>query len=248
MTEVHRKKSFFDKFTPKSSFFVGFGGGVVGLFIIGFFILLAMFLVGGISKENDKVADSPSVPTQPEGRELVSPGGQIAEVSDTDHIRGDKDSPVTIVEYSDFQCPFCSSFHSTIQRVVEEYDGKVRWVYRHFPLNSIHAEAQGAAEASECADDLGGNDAFWAFGDSLFENQQRLGRDLYLEVAKKTGLDASDFADCIDSNKYSQKVLDQLNDGLSAGVNGTPGNFINGQPLPGAVPYEQIKQVIDSLL
>lgn len=95
----------------------------------------------------------------------------IRPVTDADHIRGSSDAPITIIEYSDFQCPFCIRFHPTMLQVMAEYEGRVRWVYRHLPLTAIHPEAEPAALAAECAGELGGNDAFWQFADGLFANQ-----------------------------------------------------------------------------
>jgi protein-disulfide isomerase len=89
-------------------------------------------------------------------------------ISEKDHVRGDRDAQIVLIEYSDFQCPFCSRFHPTAQQVVEEFNGQVMWVYRHFPLDSIHPVARKAAEASECVAELGGNDAFWNFVDTIF--------------------------------------------------------------------------------
>lgn len=89
-------------------------------------------------------------------------------ISENDHIYGNKDAKVTVIEYSDFECPFCRSFHPVVERAVNSFDGEVNWVYRHFPLEAIHPNARNMAHASECVAELGGNDAFWAFSDQLF--------------------------------------------------------------------------------
>lgn len=155
---------------------------------------------------------------------------------------------MTIVEYSDFQCPFCKKFHPTMQRVMDEYEGKVRWVYRHFPL-SFHRNAQKSAEASECAGEQG---KFWEYGDILFENSQSDGSGLDTEdlkkYAKDLGLDNGKFDSCLSSGKYANKVKQQAAGGSSAGVKGTPATFINGELVSGAQPYEAVRSVIDKNL
>jgi len=103
-----------------------------------------------------------------------SPDIVLPTISDTDHVLGKANAKVTIVEFSDFQCPFCSRHHPTMQRIISEYPDDVRWVYKHFPLESIHPRARPAAEASECVADLAGNDAFWQYADKLFANQSSL--------------------------------------------------------------------------
>ena len=246
VNENPNKKSFFSNFSPKAIFFMGIGGGIIALMIIGFFVMLGMFLSNdkkpsmAVDTGNQPVAQ---VPTDPSS----APDTNI-EITKDDYIYGDKDAKITLVEFSDFECPFCSRFHPTAQKLVDEYPGQVRWVYKHFPLSSIHKQAQSAAEASECAGDIGGNDAFWAYGNKLFENQKTLGRNLYVRLAEDLSLDSDDFAECVDERKFQDKVIADYQRGVEAGVRGTPGSFINGQPVSGAVPYEDLKRIVDSLL
>lgn len=169
-------------------------------------------------------------------------------IEESDHIRGDFSAPVTIVEYSDFQCPFCKRFHPTMQQILADYPGKVRWVYKHFPLDQIHAQARPSAEASECVWEQKGNDGFWQFADSLFENQSRLGEALYTELAESLGLNLTQFGNCVSSRKYKDHVEADSQEGIKAGVRGTPGNFVNGEAIPGAVPYETLKAAVDRAL
>ncbi len=173
-----------------------------------------------------------------------APTKEVA-VNKNDHIRGNANAPVTIVEYSDFQCPFCSKFHPTMMQALEEYPNEVRWVFKHFPLNSIHPEATPAAEASECAGEQG---KFWEFADDLFDNQSRLGLTLYTELAENSGLDMDQFNECVSSRKYQDKVNSDLAEGTSIGVRGTPGSFVNGEAVPGAVPFSVLKGMIDATL
>ncbi len=129
-------------------------------------------------------------------------------------------------------------------QVMQNYQGQVKWIYKHFPLDSIHPQARPAAEASECAAE---QNKFWEFTDGLFENQLRLGQALYKDLASQFGLDMNQFEDCLDSRKYRNKVTDDASLGSRNGVTGTPGNFINGKLYPGALPFEQMQAIIDSL-
>lgn len=249
---MFEKKSFFEGSNPKVIFLLGLFIGIAVISIIALLVLL--FGGGSLSKEkevnnnnNDTVAvrDSGVGPSVAPPSAADNKAANLEPVSDSDHIRGDKNAPVTIVEYSDFECPFCRSFHPTMQKVMSEYQGKVRWVYRHFPLTNIHPQALSAAEASECAAEQG---KFWEFGDALFTNQDSLGDSLYKKTAEDLGLDMSKFNDCLTAGKYTSKVRDQASGGSAAGVRGTPASFINGQLVSGAVPYETLKSVIDGQL
>jgi len=165
-------------------------------------------------------------------------------VSARDRIMGDSTAKVTLVEYSDFQCPYCKKFNPIVRRLMSEYKGKVRWVYRHFPL-SFHAQSQKAAEASECAGDQG---KFWEYGDKIFANQKSLSPSSFEQFSVDLGLNAGEFKTCLDSGKYAQKVRSDMQGGIAAGVKGTPATFINGELVGGAVPYEQLKAMVDSKL
>lgn len=169
-------------------------------------------------------------------------------ITKEDHIKGNPKAPVTIVEFSDFQCPFCQRFHSTVEQALKDYPDKVRWVYKHFPLDQIHPQARPAAEASECAWEQKGNDGFWQFADAIYENQERLGKSLYQELAEKLGLNMEQFINCLSSRKYEDKVEADYQEGIKAGVRGTPGSFVNGELISGAVPYETLKEAIEKAL
>lgn len=174
----------------------------------------------------------------------------LEEISDKDHIRGAGDPEVYLIEYSDFQCSFCKSFHPTAQRVLEEYKN-VAWVYRHFPLEQIHPKAIPAAEASECVASLGGNDAFWRFADLIFSDETYL--DNLQSAAEKAGVSATAFKSCFDARKFKSRVESDYQAGVKAGVNGTPANFIVNRKgevwlIPGALPFDQVKSVIDEAL
>ncbi|MDO8621823.1 MAG: DsbA family protein [bacterium] len=245
--EHQPRSSWLDTVPSRTAFGIGAAIGVGAVGLIGFLVLLPGAIKGKTPESAAPTnvaaapAAAPSAPTEP-----PPPAGPVnITVSDSDHIRGSKDAKVTIVEWSDFQCPFCSRFHPSVVRAVQEYPGKVRWIYRHFPLDSIHPNARPSAEASECAAEQG---KFWEFADKLIERQPQLGPDLYKTLAKELGLNESKFNDCVSSRKYQQKVTDDEQAGLAVGVRGTPGSFVNGIEVPGAVPYEQLKSYIDQAL
>jgi protein-disulfide isomerase len=166
-------------------------------------------------------------------------------ISETSHIRGDFNAPITLVEFSDFECPFCGRHLPTLNKILSDYPNQVRLVYKHFPLG-FHPNSQKAAEASECADEQG---KFWEYHDKLFENQPTgYSLDKFKQWAKDLGLNSGKFNDCLDSGKFAQKVQADFQEGAEKGVNGTPTTFVNGQLISGALPYESFKQIIDSLL
>ena len=158
--------------------------------------------------------------------------------------RGPKDAKVTIVEFSDFECPYCGSAHDTVEQVMNSYAGKVRLVYRQFPL-SFHPHAAKAAEASLCAADQG---KFWEYHDVLFKNQKKLEPTELKAHASEVGLDGQKFGQCLDSGDKKKAVDADQQAGLAAGVGGTPAFFINGIFLNGAQPIDEFKKVIDAEL
>ncbi len=175
-----------------------------------------------------------------------------------DHIRGNPGAPVTLIEYSDFECPFCKSFHPTVKKVVDESRGQVRWVYRHFPLDQIHpVKARKEAAASECAAELGGNDAFWKFADRFFEltpSNNNTDIDTVLpQIAREIGLDQAKFASCLASGRHDRRVEEDYQDAVASGGRGTPWTIIVSKsgktyPLSGAQPYAAVKQLVDLAL
>ncbi len=179
--------------------------------------------------------------TQPQQQNTVGGSGVKGE---SNNVIGAENATVKIIEFSDFQCPFCGRVEPTIKQVLSNYQGKVSIQYKHFPL-SIHPFAQKAAEASECAADQG---KFWEYHDMLFQNQESLAVTNLKEYAKALGLNQNEFNTCLDSGQKASVVRSDFAEGNSAGVQGTPAFFINGQLLSGAQPYEAFKKVIDSKL
>jgi protein-disulfide isomerase len=164
---------------------------------------------------------------------------------DRNRLRGDPKAPVTIVEFSDFQCPFCARVQPTLQAVLEKYKGKVNISFRDFPLNSIHAQAAKAAEGGRCAGEQG---KFWEFHDRIFADNSKLDPASLVTHAKAAGLDDKTFETCLSSGKFRAPVEQDTSDGARAGVNGTPGFFINGVALSGAQPVSEFEKVIDTEL
>lgn len=176
-------------------------------------------------------------------------------VSSSDHILGNLSAPIIVVEYSDFECPFCKTFHETMHRVVNDSDGKVAWVYRQYPIPQLHPKAFREAEASECAYDQGGNDAFWKYTDRIFEvtpSNNGLAEAELPKIADYIGLNAGLFVDCLTSGKFKDKVQADIDDGKKMGVNGTPSSFIlkKGKlvgTIPGAMAYEAVMQKLSEI-
>lgn len=166
------------------------------------------------------------------------------EVAATGPAKGPANAPVTIVEFSDFQCPFCSRLTPTMKAVEEKYGNKIRVVFRQYPL-PFHQNAQKAAEASLCAADQG---KFWELHDAMFGNQQELGVDQLKAKAAALGLNADKFNKCVDSGEKAATIQADIKDGSAAGVSGTPAMFVNGRFINGAVPIDQITSVIDDEL
>lgn len=176
----------------------------------------------------------------------------IPQITAEDHVRGAENPQVYLIEYSDYECPFCSRFHPTAQQVVDEYGDRVAWVYRHFPLDQLHPQARPAAEASECVAELGGEEAFWAFTDALFEDQSQLSN--LEEVAVGVGVNSAAFVECVESDRHAENIEEEYQAGVGAGVRGTPGNFVvtadweQGWFMPGAFPFSQFQTAIDEAL
>jgi len=166
---------------------------------------------------------------------------------DNDAVLGDDDAPITIIEFSDYECPFCTRFYlNTLPQIKSEYidTGKVKLIYRDYPLG-FHANAQKAAEAAECAGEQG---KYYEMHDKLFDEGVNGGVSSFKQYAKEIGLNAGEFNECLDSGEMASEVQKDFQDGQRVGVRGTPTFFINGQYLSGAQPFEVFKQVIEEKL
>lgn len=219
-------------------------------------IIIAGALVAGAIYLGGK---SPQVASTTAGQTTQGNGrlDKLAPVTSQDHIRGDLNAPVKIVEYSDFECPACKSLHPTMKQVMSEYgaSGQVAWVYRHFPIDDIHpVKARKEAVAAECANELGGNDGFWGFADRFFEltpSNNDTDIDIVIpQIIKELGLNEEKFAACLASSKYDQHIEDEVQNALAIGSTGTPTSVIvapNGKKylIVGAQPYSALKLLIN---
>jgi protein-disulfide isomerase len=158
--------------------------------------------------------------------------------------RGPANASVEIIEFSDFQCPYCLRAYPIVKQVLNTYGNRVRLVYRHYPLPN-HPDARPAAEAAACAAEQG---KFWEYHDRLFEHQAKLGNAELKQYATDVGLESRQFIECLEARKYQKDVDADLAAGRDAGISGTPGFFINGRPLDGAQPFEAFKTIIDEEL
>jgi protein-disulfide isomerase len=163
---------------------------------------------------------------------------------DPDRVRGNPKAPVTIVEFSDFQCPYCHRIEPTLKELLAKYQGRVSLSFRDFPLRQIHPQAELAAEAARCAEEQG---KFWEYHDALFAGS-KLDHDGLVEQARALKLDEGRFDACLAAGKYKPQIEQDMQDGIRAGVSGTPGFFINGIPLSGAQPLDSFSKVIDDEL
>lgn len=222
------------------------------IIIAGILIAGAVVYSNGFEKKTAQIVPG----DEPQENSTLKAAENIKPISKDDHILGDINAPVKIVEFSDLECPFCKRFHATMQQVIKEYDGKVAWVYRHFPLDNLHSKARKEAEATECAAELGGNDAFWAYTDRLFEvTPSNNGLDLgdLSKIAGYISLDTEKFQKCLDSGKYKDHISDDLADATNSGGQGTPYSVViaaNGKKsvIPGALPYEAVKEIVGKAL
>ncbi len=236
------------KFAIKKHHLFGIVGGLLGIF--------AGFLIWGQGGSTaSPAAATPSTPTvvaEATGEssgvdDLTSqienlPRYEVA-ISDDDPTLGAADAPITIIEFADFQCPYCQRHaQETYPRLVEQYGDQIRFVYKDFPLSGIHPEAYPAALAGQCAQE---QDAFWDFHDLLFSGRRELGNETYLTYAAELGLDVEAFTACLDDQTYAQSVQEDYNFGAELGVSSTPTFFVNGIAVVGAQPFDVFAEIIN---
>jgi protein-disulfide isomerase len=217
--------------------------------------IIGVSLVYALSKNGDSTANPPLAQIKDAVLDNQS-FKNLTPVSEKDHIFGDPNAPIKIVEFSDTECPFCKKFHETMHKIAKDYDGKVAWVYRSFPLDSLHTKALAEAVALECAADLGGNAKFWAYLDRLMEitpSNDGLNLEELPRIAKYISLDGNKFTSCQNSGKFDAIVETQYQDGIASGAEGTPYSVIvkDGAPIDtieGAYPYSSVKESIDKAL
>ena len=251
----HKQKGAIDNLKPKTAFKAGLTTGIGVMFIIGFFVLLGVILTD--KTDNDDTGSNGSNNIVVDDNNNNNNNGQqpsavqLQAVSkENDWIRGDKDAKVSIIEFSDIDCPYCGRFHDTMKQVIDAYDGQVNWVYRHFPLTSLHPESAKKAEAVECVGELGGNDKVWQFLDKLYAGKTSLSQ--LGATVSSLGLNSSEFQTCLDSGKYKGAVSNEAIQAQAAGGGGTPHSVIvSGDtkvPMKGALPFNSIKASLDAIL
>lgn len=235
---------------PKLMFYLGLFIGISSVTTLVLALMVGWLLSGkGILSLNAAAGDQKVAEVQaaPAIDDTMPPAQPVASVDPSrDHVKGASNAKVTLIEYSDFECPYCSNHRTSLDQAVAEFPNDVQLVYRHFPL-SFHANAQKAAEASECAAEQG---KFWEMYEKIFVAAEAgtMSVDKWKEEARSLGLDGGKFDTCLDSSATADRVTQDLQEGSAAGVGGTPATFVNGQLVEGAVPYETFKAMIQAEL
>lgn len=251
----------FQEGSPKVMFFLGLFAGIAACTTLALIFVVSSVASGkglfagiGAKPTTEVVAPAANPTPAPAANPTPTPStaGPVKPIDEkTDHITGAKNAKVTLIEYSDFECPFCKRHFATVEQILKTYPNDVRIAFRHFPL-SFHQNAEKEAEASECAASLGGNDAFWKIHDKIFtettSNGTGIALDRLVPMAKELGLDGAKFKDCLDKGTFAARVAQDQSEGGAAGVEGTPATFVNGELVSGAVPFETFKAKIDAAL
>lgn len=231
---------------------------VIAAFLVGSFYTRIQYLEkgtnGGSQGQGNAVANVTSAP--PQAQPTIS-YNQVPSLSDSDHFRGNKDAKLVIIEYSDYECPFCKRFHVVMQQLIKDYDNKIKWVYRHYPL-PFHANAFMESEAAECVAKYGNEENFWKFTDAIYEKTSSNGtsftKEQLIEMTADLGIEQNKIKTCLDKNEMKGIVQKQMDTAQTAGISGTPGSFvinINNKKVelvPGAYPVEEMKKIIDKLI
>lgn len=179
------------------------------------------------------------------GVQIFLPPPRLEVAPDPGRMRGNPDAPITIVEFSDFQCPYCYQAYFTTKKILEKYGEKVKFSYRDMPLAGVEADPNGTAAAARCAGEQG---KYWEYHDMLFENQDDVGPRAFREFAGDLNLDGAKFESCLESAKFRTSIQKDFQEGLQLGITGTPYFFINGIPLNGARPQPEFERIIESEL
>ena len=225
-------------------------------------IIIAGILVGaGFYLNSRNQIDNPNTGknTNTNNTSYGATAVEIRPIDANDHVLGNPDARVVMIEYSDTECPFCKEYHKTLRALMTEYgaSGKALWVYRHFPIAELHSKAPKEAEALECAAELGGSAKFWEYTNRIYEvtpANNGLDPKELLNIAKQVGLSSEAFQTCLDSNQYVPRVQIDINEAYGAGAQGTPFTILldtktgDTYPINGAYPYSELKKIIDLIL
>lgn len=218
----------------------------LAIVVAGGFVATAIYFGTGSADSPTAAIDTNNLDTQID----------LVPVTERDHIIGSRNSALVIIEYSDTECPFCKTFHNTMHQITREYDGKVAWVYRHFPIAQLHTKAAKESEATECAAELGGHQAFWKYIDKIFEttsSNDSLDPSELPRIATAIGLDVTAFNTCLSSGRHAELVKKSVEEAIKAGALGTPYSVIVAKDgkkvvINGAEPIAMVKAKIDALL
>lgn len=222
-------------------------------------VIAGALIAGAVYFSNAPKTNQKDVVAQAQPSAPIDAGStdKVAPVTENDHIRGNPDAPIKIVEYSDFECPFCKQVHSTLNQLMDKYEssGEVAWVYRHFPLEQLHPKnAMKVAVASECAAEQGGDEMFWKFADAFFAVSPANDRTDLVTVLPKIytdiGVDASKMTSCIESGRYDAHIQEEIENAVATGGRGTPWSVLiagNGKTFSvnGAQPLAAWEQLIE---
>lgn len=249
---------FFTNVPSKFTFVFGLVIGIAAFSIFGYISLLTRVSGTSVAKSNTNTSGAVAGAVANTNTAAVQPtAGAVKPVSDSDHIKGNKDAPVSVVVYTDLECPFCQTFHKTATELMNKYPNDVKLIYRNYPL-SFHANAQKEAEAAECVASLGGNDAYWKYIDAIFTRTTANGTGFALTnlgpLAKEVGVDQNKFQTCLDGGEKASIVSTDMTEGTAAGVSGTPTGFVldkNGNQvgsIPGAQPLATVEATVKQAL
>jgi protein-disulfide isomerase len=243
MENQTRKAGFFEA-PPQTMFIFGLVAGIA-------LTLLVQSAGAGIGTIGSAKADVPSAPVAaaPNGAAPTAPTtANVPGIAKDDYVRGNRKAKVVLYEYSDMQCPFCERHHTTMNALAEKYGNDIAWVYRHFPLTSIHPQAMPGALAAECVGEQKGDAGFFSFVDAVFAKQSAMGPALFDETAKNIGVDMGKYQSCVTSQKYLAKIEDQQQIAAGQGMGATPSTVVDGQLIEGAESLAKFTAIIDSLL
>lgn len=226
-------------------------------------LLVSISLIYGAGKKSAENNLSADLNQNAQNSLIKTVSANVRPIDGNDHIFGNPEASVKIIEYSDLECPWCKNFHPVLKQTIAAYDGKVAWVYRHYPIDQLHPKARKEAEAAECANELGGNEKFWSYIDKIYEitpSNNGLDPAELPKIAADIGLDKNKFEACLESGKYAERVSSDISDAQKAGARGTPYSIViakNGKKyeIPGALPFDStnsnqptVKKIIDEAL
>ncbi len=225
------------------------------IIIISIGVLISIGII--VSRSNNNVDNITKI-DQSEIKFISSAPENVLPVNSEDHILGNPNAPIKIIEFSDLECPSCKVFHLVMGKIMETYGkrGQVAWVYRHLPLDSIHTKARKEATAAECAGEIGGNEGFWNYIDRLFEitpSNDNLDLTLLPKIAEYIGINIGEFNKCLGSEQYDEHIENNFRDAINSGASGTPYSIIiapNGKMFPviGSQTYATISSIINIAL